>query len=148
MNDIGLDGCPKADAMLRRVDPYGLTQREGGLAGAPEDATTSFQTKQVLTIVAAALAAGAAVAVAVGAISAHLPRENPIRGPNKNGPPEGDEVAHRDGANGYAFVTKEADCTYYVWKEWLDKTSWVFHSKRKAEALKAMRKAAGGLARL
>jgi len=36
MKHIGLDGCPKADAMLRQVDPYGMTQREGGLSGPPQ----------------------------------------------------------------------------------------------------------------
>lgn len=35
MRNIGLDGCPKADAMLRQVDPYGLAQ-EGALAGPPQ----------------------------------------------------------------------------------------------------------------
>lgn len=39
--------------------------------------TLSNQTTQMLTIVASAMAAGAAVAVAVGAVNSKLPRTNP-----------------------------------------------------------------------
>lgn len=71
---VGLDGCPKADAMLRRVDPYGIAQGDGALSG-PPGAVGGAHAGQILAIVAAALAAGAAVAMVVGA--APHARENP-----------------------------------------------------------------------
>jgi hypothetical protein len=67
-NVIGLDGCPRADAMLKQVDPYGIAHGNGdGTLSGPAPASTSTQAGQVLAIVAAALAAGAAVAMVFGA---------------------------------------------------------------------------------
>lgn len=76
MNYIGLDGCPKADAMLRRVDPYGIAQGDGALSG-PPSAAGRTQAGEILAVVAAALAAGAAVAMVIGASTGRHAQENP-----------------------------------------------------------------------
>ena len=64
-NNMGVGGCPKADAMLKQVDPYGLTQN--GQLGSPVIASSgkSVGGKPLEALAVLATAVGAAVAVAV-----------------------------------------------------------------------------------
>jgi hypothetical protein len=59
----GLAGCPKADAMLRQVDPYGIAHGEGALAGVPKMGD-SGKAMEALAVLAASL--GVSVATILG----------------------------------------------------------------------------------
>jgi hypothetical protein len=134
-NNVGV-GCPKADAMLKQVDPYGIAMGVGAMPGEHRPAWV-----RALEIVGVAVAVGAAVTVLATRVGA---TENPV-GPSYGDPPSGEKIAEQRGKYGYVFVTKEADGQYYVWYEdrRSGKPSWTYSFKSKAKAIASMKRGTG-----